>query len=110
MEDSAVRFISDYLANRKQKRKLATTTVLGEMFFLDQGSILGSPLFNIYLYDLFLLVCNIDVASDTDDTIPYVTGDNLESVIKQLEQAAKLVFQLFSDNLINGLSLERKCV
>ena len=99
MEDSAVRFISDYLANRKQKRKLATTTVLGEMFFLDQGSILGSPLFNIYLYDLFLLVCNIDVASDTDDTTPHVTGDNLESVIKQLEQPQ-----------IKGLSLERKSV
>ena len=32
----------------------------------------------------------MDVASYADDTTPYVTGDNLESLIKQLEQAAKL--------------------
>ena len=35
-------------------------------------------------------------------TTPYVTGDNLESVIKQLEQAAKLLFQWFSDNQMKG--------
>ena len=43
--------------------------------------------------DLFLLVCNIDLASHADDTPRYVTGDNLESAIKQHEQAAKLLFQ-----------------
>ena len=32
------------------------------------------------------------MASYAEDTIPYVTGDNLESVIKQLEQVAKLLF------------------
>ena len=38
-----------------------------------------------------------------DDTIPYVTGDNLESAIRQLEQAAKLLlFQWFSDNEMKG--------
>ena len=32
------------------------------------------------------------MASYADDKTPYVTGDNLESVIKQLEQDAKLLF------------------
>ena len=38
------------------------------------------------------------MANCADDTIPYVTGDNLESVTKQLEQGTKLLFQWFSDN------------
>ena len=32
------------------------------------------------------------MASYADYTTLYVTGDNLESVLKQLEQAAKLLF------------------
>ena len=47
------------------------------------------------------------MASFADDTTPYVTGDNLESVVKQLEQAAKLLFQWFSDNQMKGS--EDKC-
>ena len=37
----------------------------------------------------------------------YVTEDNLESVIKQLEQAAKLLLQWLSDNQMKGN--EHKC-
>ena len=74
------------------------------LFGVTQGSISGPLLFNIYHCDLFLLVCNIDVGRYT---ALYVTGDNLESVIKQLEQAAKLLFQWFSDNQMKGN--EDKC-
>ena len=42
------------------------------------------------------------MARYADDSTLYVTGDNLESVLKQLEQAAKLLFQWFSDNQIKG--------
>ena len=56
---------------------------------------------------MFLRVCNIDVASYADDTTPYVTGDNIESTVRQLEQAAKLLFQWFSDNQMKGN--EDKC-
>ena len=40
------------------------------------------------------------MARYADDSTLYVTGDNLESVLKQLVQAAKLLFQWFSDNQI----------
>ena len=58
------------------------------------------------------------MASYADDTTPYVTGDNLESVVKQLEQAAKLLFQWFSGNQMKGnedkchflISAKKKCV
>ena len=109
MEDSAVRFVSDYLTNRKQRTKIGNnySSWRDVLFGVPQGSILGPLLFNIYLCDLFLLVCNIDVASYADDTTPYVTGDNIESTVRQLEQAAKLLFQWFSDNQMKGN--EDKC-
>ena len=34
MEDSAVRFISDYYIKRKQTTKIGNNSVLGKMFFL----------------------------------------------------------------------------
>ena len=58
----------------------------------------GSLLFNIFLCDLFLVMENIDIASYADDNTPYTTGNSIEEVIQKLENAAKTLFQWFSDN------------
>ena len=58
----------------------------------------GSLLFNIFLCDLFLVMENIDIAIYADDNTPYTTGNSIEEVIQKLENAAKTLFQWFSDN------------
>ena len=68
------------------------------MFGIPRGSILGPLLFNIFLCDLFLIMENIDIASYADDNTPYTTGNSIEEVIQKLENAAKTLFQGFSDN------------
>ena len=48
--------------------------------------------------DLSLIIKNIDIASYVDDNTPYTTGNSIENVIEKLENAAKTLFQWFSDN------------
>ena len=40
----------------------------------------------------------IDIASYADDNTPCTTGNSIEEVIQKLENAAKTLFQWFSDN------------
>ena len=72
------------------------------MFWVPQRSIVGPLLFNIFLCDLFLIMKNIGIASCADGNTPYTTGKSIEEVIQKLENAAKALFQWFSDNQIKA--------
>ena len=41
---------------------------------------------------------NIDIARYADDNTRYTTGNSTEDVIQKLENAAKTLFQCFSNN------------
>ena len=86
----ALRLINDYLSNRKQRTKIDNTysTWLDIIFGVQQGSILGPLLFNVFLVDLFFTVNDIDIASYVDDNTPYMIADNVDDLITSLEQAS----------------------
>ena len=63
-----------------------------------QGTILGRLFFNIQLCDLFFIIEKFDIANFADDNTPYVTGNNISSVVKLSEEVACAIFQWLKDN------------
>ena len=96
---SNFQFVHSYFKNCMQRTKINSEYSSWEeiMFGVPKGPILGLLLFNI-LCDLFLMMEHIDNASYADNNTPYTTGNSIEEEIQNLENAAKPIFQWFSDN------------
>ena len=80
---SALRLICSYLFNRQQRAKInASYSPWEEMLFrVLQGSILGPLLFNIFMYDLFVILEEKDFASYADNNTPFVSEATPENVV-----------------------------
>ena len=70
------------------------------LFGVAHGSILRPLLLNIFLAGLNFLISNIDIASYADDDTPYVAADDIDDLIKSLEEASTAFFQWFDNNLL----------
>ena len=70
------------------------------IFGLLQGSILGPLLFNIFLIDSFFIIEDTEIASYADDNTLYVISNNIDGIIKLLEEASEILFKWFNDDLM----------
>jgi hypothetical protein len=97
---SALRLILSYLSERKQRTKVNDTYSSWKeiLFGVPQGSILGPLLFNIFICDMFYIISGIDFASFADDNSPHVSGENINEVIKLLEEVSQNLSHWFQNN------------
>ena len=66
---SALKLMYTYFFDMKQRTKISIFYISWQHIFFGilQGSILGPLLFSIFLYDLLLIINDIDFATYTDD-------------------------------------------
>ena len=60
-----------------------------------QRSILGSPLFNTFINDIFLFIEKSDICKFADDSTLFSCGDNLSAILKRLEHDMKILLRWF---------------
>ena len=97
---NAPRLVHSYLTNRKQRTKINTKYSSWEeiLFGVPQVPFPGPLLFNIFLCDLFFIMNKTEFASYADDNTPYTSGQNIDNVIRSLENDSVRLFKWFSDN------------
>ena len=96
----SLNLLQDCLSNRKQRTKVDSFFSSWEGIFsgVPQGSILDSLLFNIFICDTFLILKIIYVTSYADDNTPFAVADNIEDVMRSLEEVGQNLITWFFDN------------
>ena len=103
---AALRLVRSCLSNRKQRTEINESYSSWEeiLFAVPHGSILGPLLFNIFIYDLFITIDDINIANYADDNTPFVSDDTPLNVITSLEKGAEKCFEWFT-NMTNVICL-----
>ena len=99
-DNNSLNLVNDYLSHRFQRTKIGNEygSLKEIISIVPQGSVLGPLFFNIQLCDLSFIIEKFDFTNFADGNTPYVTGDNICSVVKLLEKIAFAISQWLKDN------------
>ena len=91
----ALKLVHDFLSDIKQRTRVnnSYSTWFEILFAVPQSSILGPLLCNIFLADLFFVLSETDIVNYADDNKPYTSSNDVNGLIKSLEEASKKLFK-----------------
>ena len=103
-DEPSLNFIHSYLSNRKQRTKVNNTfsTWAPVESGVPQGSILGPLLFNIYMNDIFWFTPDISIANYADDTTPYTTNSDIQTLLAILQRNTEILMEWFNENYMKS--------
>lgn len=93
-------FLINYLNNRKQKTKVghSDSDCIDIEIGVPQGSILGPLLFILYINDIVTSVEKCQIRLFADDTLIYIAGSNLTSLLEILNKELDSVSEWLYNN------------
>ena len=99
-DKSSLEFIQYYLKGRMQRGKVngSFSSRLELKYGVPQGSILGPLLFNLFLNDMFYFIKGTKMANYDDDNTLYTIKNNIEDLLKTLENETSLILDWFRMN------------
>ena len=103
-DELSLNFVHSYLADRKQRTKVnnAVSSWAKIDSGVPQGSILGPLLFNIYMNDIFWFTTDVNIANYADDSTPYTTSNDIETLLDILQKNTEILMQWFNENYMKS--------
>ena len=103
-DEPSLNFIHSYLTDRKQRTKVNNDVSSWATIDagIPQGSILGPLLFNNYMNDIFWFTPEINIANYADDSTPYNTSNDIETLLDILQKNTETLMQWFNENYMKS--------
>ena len=99
-DKTTLKFIQNYLKNRKQSTKVNSSFSqwLELKYGVPQGSIHEPLLFNIFINEMFFFIKYANIANYADDNTVNAVKDNIEDLLKTLEDETCQILDWFRIN------------